>query len=243
MLACWVALARAAIAIFVEAWRVGVVAGRFAITVPPLGYGLLHGDSVHRELEKGSSLGLTVRVAGVDESTVAVLGVRGSAVLGHRAVEVSDVLVHLPDLVLGAILWIGRTLAVVCDRVAHAILRASLVGEVGWKLTGIDANSLPRVESRVERESKRLGVRVGMLREVALPLVFGFEGGNAVIVESVSAVGKGEDLLHLRWIHIFAFDSLVLKEEARDSGCLVLLERWCKGGNLIVHVISVKIGS
>ena len=34
---------------------------------------------------------LAVRVAGVDESAVPVLGVRGRAILGHDAVEVGDV--------------------------------------------------------------------------------------------------------------------------------------------------------
>ena len=54
---------------------------------------------------------------------------------------------------------------------ADAVLDAGLLGEERRQLGGVDAGGLPGVERGVERESRGGGVGVGLLGEVALPLV------------------------------------------------------------------------
>eukprot|EP00754_Rhynchopus_humris_P014949 Rhum_TRINITY_DN14421_c0_g1::Rhum_TRINITY_DN14421_c0_g1_i1::g.88012::m.88012 len=225
----------------VVARKVRVVeSGGVDSAVPPLVHGVLHHNAVDSDLVVEAARGLAVEVARVDEGAVA--GLREGGCFPHGRHEVVSVVVEDGDLACGAVcVGVAKALVVVRLLVAQPVLSARLVREVRHRGGSQDARRLPRIHRAVQHHDGRLDVRVRVRRHVALPLLAGRHGRDAVAVHPVRGVRHLEHVLHLRGVHVHALHVRVVQEEARHRRGLHPRQPRRQRTHTRVHVVRVQV--
>ena len=187
-----------------------------AVRTPPFRHGFLHRDPIDFKRIEITALCFAMGVARMNERPVPLFLVRRGTV--HDRVKITQIRIHFNNFFGVARFRVFRTRCPATRIGAIPIGRGQLLWKARHQFAGVNALRLPTVQGTVQWKRVAFCVGVGVLREIALPLVFGGERSDAIRVQTLRGIGQFKNVFHLYRVHFFSFDRGVLQKETTDGG-------------------------